>query len=117
MSLSAKSKNELSEDTLWDSLRHVFDPETDINIVDMGLVYSVKIHEKTSEKPIIWIQHTLTTPACPLAGTIQNMIREQFAKDFSSIDWQPENIQLELVFDPPWSLEKMSAEARASLGF
>lgn len=88
-------------------LEQVMDPEINISIVDLGLIYDVKIESKK-----IKIIMTLTTMGCPLVGMIEAEIKEAISK----IGFKKENIKVELTFDPPWSMEKMSKKGRTSLG-
>jgi metal-sulfur cluster biosynthetic enzyme len=115
-----KKKNAfLSEDEIFDRLRTILDPETNINIVDMGFIRAVQILEKKeqAEKLQIHILYTLTTPGCPLAGTLQGMMYAAF-EDLQLNGFVPEeDLVLELTFDPPWTLDSMSEEAKAELGF
>jgi metal-sulfur cluster biosynthetic enzyme len=113
-----------SEQEIFDRLRTIIDPETGINIVDMGFIYSVKVvapdaaNQDTSKPPVqIHILYTLTTPGCPLASTLQAMIFSAFA-DLEEQGFLPErDLILELTFDPPWTLDCLSEEAKAELGF
>jgi metal-sulfur cluster biosynthetic enzyme len=114
----------LTEAFVWDRLRTVLDPETNINVVDMGFIYQVTIlspAETNNGHTMVRIRYTLTTPACPLAGALQGLIHQSLApaKDASGpAPFDPEqDVVLELTFDPPWSLGHMSEEARAELGF
>lgn len=83
------------------------DPELHINIVDLGLVYDVR--EEAGE---VEVEMTLTTPGCPLASVIDQKIREAVMKVPGV-----KSVTLELTFDPPWTQEMMSDEAKAELGF
>jgi len=94
-----------------DKLKEVNDPELGISIVDMGLVYEVKVKEDKSKKR--WyaeIKITFTTPACPM----MNYMLEQIKQKLEEI----ENFDAELIviFDPPWSPDRMSKEAKIKLG-
>ncbi|MBN2043091.1 MAG: metal-sulfur cluster assembly factor [Candidatus Aenigmarchaeota archaeon] len=87
-------------------LKQITDPEIGINIVDMGFIYDLKITEKA-----ITVKMTLTTPGCPMhsmfTAEVEGILKKMFGK----------KVIVELVFDPPWTPEKMSAEARKKLGF
>lgn len=85
----------------------VLDPELHINIVDLGLVYSYSI----DKKGIVKIVMTLTFPGCPLGSTIQKEINEKIGS-LNGVS----KINLQITFDPPWDLTKISPEARAELG-
>ena len=109
----------LTQDQVYERLSTVLDPETHINIVDMGLIYDVRqVAEKSTEStPHFHILYSLTTPACPLASTIQMMVWDAF-RDLEAEDFRPErDLTLELTFDPPWVTDLMSEEAKAEMGF
>lgn len=90
------------------------DPELNVNIVDLGLVYDVKLKIKNA-KFKIKILMTLTTPGCPLRGMFEVLVAHVF-KDVPGFD--PEkDLKIELTFDPPWTPEMMSEEVRINLGF
>ena len=90
-----------------DALENVIDPEIGLNIVEVGLVYRVDVSEDTVE-----IDFTLTSPGCPLAGTIMEDIHREV-----SAATGVQNVQANLVWNPPWSLDFMSEEARLQLGY
>ncbi len=100
--LSAPLTTELARELL----REVIDPELGVNIVDLGLVYELAVEDGRVE-----IAMTLTTPGCPLGGYIEDEIRACL----STLP-QLHGIAVRLVWEPPWSPEKMSEEARAQLG-
>lgn len=106
----------LTENAVLERLRGVIDPETGISIVDMGLIYQVGVdpsQHHTHGK--VHILYTLTTPACPLSETIFQSMNEVFS-DLE--DFLPSrDIALELTFDPPWTIDRLSEEAKAELGF
>lgn len=96
-----------AEEVLEVLRQRVVDPELGMNIVDLGLVYDVSI-----EGDRISVDMTLTTPGCPLAGTLAAQVEEVLRRSFEGYD-----VDVNLVFDPPWSPERMSEEARRALGF
>ncbi|MBI5122237.1 metal-sulfur cluster assembly factor [Candidatus Roizmanbacteria bacterium] len=97
--LTAKQiKNKLSE---------VMDPELNISIVDLGLVYETKLI-KNKVKIIM----TLTTIGCPLFSLIETQVKDKIKE----LGIKGKDISLELTFDPPWTMEKMSRRAKAMLG-
>ncbi len=107
-----------TQEAIFAALSTVMDPETHINIVDMGFIRKVTLlSADTSQdgRDKIYVTYTLTTPGCPLAGTIQARIKESL-HIFPGYD-QENDIYTELTFDPPWTLGDMSEEARAELGF
>jgi metal-sulfur cluster biosynthetic enzyme len=97
----------LTEERVLDALRNVFDPELGINIVDLGLVYSVKV-----EGNVVHIEYTLTTMGCPIGPLIEQQM-QQLLSSVPGVD----TVDAEMVLRPPWSPEMMSEEAKAALGF
>ncbi|MFZ0789972.1 MAG: SUF system Fe-S cluster assembly protein [Chromatiaceae bacterium] len=89
------------------ALRTVHDPEIPINIYDLGLIYKIDI--KTNGD--VAVDMTLTAPACPVAGMMPLMVKDAVA----TVDGVGE-ITVELVWDPPWSQDHMSDEAKLQLG-
>lgn len=105
-------KTPLLKDEVWSAVRTVLDPETHLSIVEMGLVYDVAVDVAASR---IRITYTLTTPLCPLAETIQSLVRE--AVRAAGLSDHPEtDVILELVFEPVWTLARLTPAARAELG-
>jgi metal-sulfur cluster biosynthetic enzyme len=101
-------------DEIYRQLKTVLDPELRINVVDLGLIYKVEVI-KRENSPRIKILMTLTTPGCPLGTVIITMIRDSLAA-LPGIN--PErDVNVEIVFDPPWVQDMMSEEAKAELGF
>jgi metal-sulfur cluster biosynthetic enzyme len=96
-----------SKGDILESLRKVNDPEIGINIVDLGLIYRIDVLEEHTE-----VDFTLTSPGCPLADTIEADIRNILMADHNI-----ENVQTQVVWNPPWSLDFMSEEARLELGY
>ncbi len=97
-----------SEEDVRAALRRVVDPEVGMDIVDLGLIYGIK----TSDSKL-HIDLTMTTPACPMGGLILDNARQALAP------LMPEGaeIDLQLVWDPPWAPEKMSEHAREFFGW
>jgi FeS assembly SUF system protein len=96
----------VSKQEVMNVLKDCYDPEIPVNIVDLGLIYDVSIN---SGKVII--EMTLTAVGCPLSG----MITDEIVQKVSSMKGI-KNVDVKLVFDPPWSPEKMSSKARQQLG-
>ena len=97
----------LTEERIRQALTQVFDPELGINIVDLGLVYEIDLHDDGD----VDIRYSLTTMGCPIGPLIEDQMRAFLAP----IDGLGE-IRPELVFRPAWSPEMMSEEAKAALG-
>lgn len=94
-------------------LRGVNDPELGINIVDLGLVYLIDTSNQTPDTRIKIVM-TLTTPGCPLAGWFVQEVRGAVARGLKIPE---EQVLVEITFDPPWSQELMTEEAKLQLGF
>ena len=95
-----------AESELIDALKDVIDPELMINIVDLGLVYSVEQRERT-----VQMEMTLTSPACPAGPQIIHQAKMALEK-FDDVD----AAEIRLTMEPPWSPERMTEEARDQLG-
>jgi FeS assembly SUF system protein len=91
-----------------ESLRTVFDPEIPVNIYDLGLIYEINVFPSRDVEVVM----TLTSPNCPVAGTLPGEV-EQKVKSVNGVN----EVTIELVFEPPWSQEMMSEEAKLELGF
>ena len=99
------------EDKVWTQLRTVFDPEIPVNIVDLGLVYSCQITNREDGSHMVWISMTLTAPGCGMGPVIAADAREKVLM----ID-EVSEVDVELVFDPPWDQSMMSEAAQLELG-
>ncbi len=98
----------LTKEKLIKQLKNVPDPELGISIVDLGLVYEVDINKKG----IVNVIMTLTTMGCPLFDLIEGPVISELMKLKGVKD-----VSVELTFDPPWSPDKMSKDAKVKLGF
>lgn len=96
----------ITKKQVFNKLQEVLDPELNISIVDLGLVYKVDVGKQ------IKITMTLTTIGCPLIATIEEEIKQKLKE----INVDEKNIKVELTFDPPWSMDKMTPRAKALLG-
>ncbi len=85
----------------------VMDPEVELNIVDMGLIYSIVYDGDKG----VEIKMTLSTPACPLGDVIMQNVKETVNNTFKDFI-----IDVQLVFDPPWSADMISEEGKMKLG-
>jgi len=100
-------KADLKEQVV-DVLQGVYDPEIPVNIYDLGLVYDVDVTPEGD----VHIRMTLTSPACPVAGTLPPEV-EQKVKTVAGV----RSVKVEVVWDPPWDKSKLSEAARLQLGF
>jgi metal-sulfur cluster biosynthetic enzyme len=96
-----------TEEQVREQLKNVIDPELNVNIVDLGLIYEVEVDEDDNA----YILMTLTTPGCPLHGVFDEMVRQEV----SNVDGLNE-IDVELTFEPRWHPDKMSDDAKDELG-
>src|SRR3954462_3634085 len=94
-------------DNIEEVLKTVYDPEIPVNIWELGLVYELKIDDGN-----VQITMTLTAPACPVAGEIIGEVQQKVEGVEGVSD-----VHVHLTFDPPWSKDMMSEEARLELGF
>lgn len=90
------------------ALQSVYDPEIPVNIYELGLIYSLEV----SSAGVVVVQMTLTSPGCPVAGTLPGEVETKIL----SVPGV-KAAQVELVWDPPWSMDRMSEAARLELGF
>ena len=95
-------------DKIEEALRTVHDPEIPVNIMELGLVYEIKIEEGGKVK----ITMTLTAPACPVAGEIIMEVESKIRAIEGISD-----VHVHLTFDPPWTRDMMTEEAKLELGF
>ncbi len=87
-------------------IKKVYDPEIPVNIYELGLIYKIEI----SDKNVVNIDMTLTTPNCPVADSLPKMVKDNIMKIKDVSD-----VKLNLVWDPPWTKDKMSEAARLEL--
>lgn len=99
---------EQTKTAIIDVLKTVFDPEIPVNIYDLGLIYEINVFPDKNVEVVM----TLTSPNCPVAGTLPGDV-EQKVKSVSGVN----DVTIELVFEPPWNQEMMSEEAKLELGF
>ena len=97
------------ETRIVEVLKTVYDPEIPVNVYDLGLIYDVVVDDSNSA---VTITMTLTAPNCPLADVILNDVKNSV----EAIEGV-QNVKIDLVFDPPWSKDRMSEEALLELGF
>jgi metal-sulfur cluster biosynthetic enzyme len=107
-STDAATDESLTEEDVYEALEEVIDPELGLDFVSLGLVYDVNI-ENDSE---VYVTFTLTTPACPIGPQVSEQMRE-FVGDLPGVT----AVHPKMVFDPPWSPEMMSEDAKFALGF
>lgn len=97
----------LTKEEILEKLKSILDPELGISIVELGLIYDVKI---AGDK--VTVIMTLTTIGCPLFSLIAEPVKSA-VKEFPEV----KDVEVDLTFDPPWSPEKMSENAKIQMGF
>jgi FeS assembly SUF system protein len=97
---------QVREEDVIEVLREVFDPEIPVNIVDLGLVYEIDIKPKRVD-----VKMTLTALGCPMAAEVMSDVREHILQVPGV-----EEAGVELVYEPPWTPERMTEDARWELG-
>ena len=96
----------VSEDQVRSSLKQCMDPEVPLSIVDMGLIYGIDISENND----VNIKMTMTTQGCPLHETMVDDVK-RYTKKVSGVN----SVNVDIVWDPPWTMDKMSDEAKAMM--
>ena len=110
----------ISEDKVREELKKVIDPELFVNIVDLGLIYTIDIKEKepvaseedAEPKSDVSIEMTMTSPACP-AGPQLIAGSKNVVSQLEEVD----EVEIKIVMDPPWTPDRMTEDARDQLGF
>ena len=90
-----------------EALSKVFDPEIPVNIYELGLIYDILV----DEKDVVGVRMTLTAPACPAAQTLPVEVKTRIAEIPGVSD-----VKVDIVWDPPWSRDRMSEAAKLQLG-
>ena len=107
MTNNKKNTENLGEKIVLE-LKSIFDPEIPVDIYELGLIYDVFVNEDNEVK----IMMTLTSPNCPVAESLPQEVEERI----KSID-EVKTAEVEITFDPPWTKDLMSEEAKLELGF
>ena len=94
------------QETIYAALKHIYDPEVGINIVDMGLIYSLDLEDNK-----VGIYMTLTSPACPAGPQILSQVESKL-RELDGV----EEVDINVVWSPPWSPDMLSEEAKDQLG-
>ena len=99
------------EDKVREALKQVIDPELFVNIVDLGLIYEIKVDENEEGTSDVQVNMTMTSPACPAGPQLLGQ-----SKDFVSRMEGVGEVDVRLVMDPPWTPDRMTEDARDQLG-
>ncbi|HVI06587.1 MAG TPA: putative Fe-S cluster assembly protein SufT [Sphingomicrobium sp.] len=103
---------QFNEQMVWDVLKGVYDPEIPVNIVDLGLIYSAKITPVGQDGKRIEIQMSMTAPGCGMGNVLKADVESRLQR-LPAV----KEVQVDVVFDPPWDMSRMSEAARLQLGF
>ena len=93
------------KDKIIEEIKKIYDPELPVNIYELGLIYDIQVNDKKAK-----IKMTLTTPNCPVAESLPKEVKESVMQ----VE-EIENVDLELVWDPPWTKDMMSESAKLEL--
>jgi FeS assembly SUF system protein len=96
------------EDKVIDAIKECYDPEIPVNIWELGLIYGIEV----SDDAVVHVKMTLTAPGCPAARSLPIEVHERIAQLEEVKD-----VKVEIVWEPPWTPEMMSQEAKLELGF
>ena len=94
------------KDKIIEEIKKIYDPEIPVNIFELGLIYKIEVNEDKK----VFIEMTLTSPNCPVAESLPNSVKENIMKIDGISD-----VDLKLVWDPPWTKDKMSETAKIEL--
>ncbi len=107
MKINKEDKFFIEKTKALKALSFVMDPELEVNIVDLGLVYEINFFDNKR----IHVVMTFSTPGCPLGESIENGVKNTLAEEFPFYE-----IEVEIVFEPMWAVEMMSDSAKQQLG-
>jgi FeS assembly SUF system protein len=96
------------QDAVLNIIKTIYDPEIPVNIYDLGLIYNIEVQQGGK----VLVTMTLTSPSCPVAGTLPGEVEDKM-RGVHGVN----EVKVELTFDPPWSQDLMSEEAKLELGF
>jgi metal-sulfur cluster biosynthetic enzyme len=105
--MAAEGTTTVTQEDVYEALEEVIDPELGLDFVSLGLVYEVEIQGSD-----VYVTFTLTYPGCPIGPQVAEQVKE-FVGELEGV----EGVYPKMVFDPPWSPEMMSEDAKFALGF
>jgi FeS assembly SUF system protein len=100
-------ETELIRAQIVEAMKTVYDPEIPVDIYELGLIYEVDVDNEGAAT----IQMTLTSPGCPVAGTLPGEVESRARSESGATD-----VTVDLVWEPPWSMDRMSEAAKLELG-
>ena len=108
---SGKTDGPLNEDAIWTQLKTCYDPEIPVNIVDLGLIYSMEIKPQEGGGNLVEVKMTLTAPGCGMGPSIASDAQRKILTVPGVTD-----AQVDVVWDPPWSADRISQDGKVKLG-
>lgn len=108
---SDKTSGPLNEDAIWTQLKTCYDPEIPVNIVDLGLIYSMEIKPQEGGGNLVEVKMTLTAPGCGMGPSIASDAQRKILTVPGVTD-----AQVDVVWDPPWSADRISQDGKVKLG-
>ena len=105
--MATEETTTLTQEDVYEALEEVIDPELGLDFVSLGLVYEVEIEDSN-----VYVTFTLTSPGCPIGPQVSEQIKE-FVGELAGV----EGVHPKMVFDPPWTSDMMSEDAKFALGF
>ena len=108
---AAGPEGPVTEEAVWDQLRSCYDPEIPVNLVDLGLIYDLKLLPHRSGKSRVEVKMTLTAPGCGMGPAIAADARQKIAALTGVAE-----AEVAIVWDPPWSVDMMTPEGKRRLG-
>lgn len=107
LEMTPEEKLQLEERVVM-TLKTIYDPEIPVDIYELGLIYDVVVNDDAS----IYVKMTLTSPSCPVAGSLPGEVEEKVAQTMGA-----NGAKVDLTFEPPWTRDMMSEAAQVELGF
>ena len=102
-------EQEALKDKVIEAIRGVYDPEIPVNIFELGLIYEIDVDPDGN----VYVEMTLTTAGCPVAGSMPGEVEATVRTNVPEVG----EVRVNLVWDPPWTMDRMSEAARLELGF
>jgi metal-sulfur cluster biosynthetic enzyme len=105
--MATEDTTTVTQEDVYEALEEVIDPELGLDFVSLGLVYEVEIEDSD-----VYVTFTLTTPACPIGPQVSEQIKE-FVGELEGVG----GVHPKMIFDPPWTPDMMTEDAKFALGF
>lgn len=106
-----KTDGRVNEKAVWEAMKTCYDPEIPVNVVDLGLIYSCKLSDNDKTGSNVDVKMTLTAPGCGMGDMIANEVKQKIEGISGTAE-----VNVELVWDPPWDQNMINESARLQLG-